>query len=131
MKCTSSSDWQSLVSAHIGVYDTFKEARKHAREVARLRGRHGYIKVKYYIKSGKTCVRFMVLSEPYDFDYYVSIDGRVCSVSELEKERLKWKRHPECAGTPYPFVYKVRNRETGEDKQSYLREMSVTNRCPY
>lgn len=100
--------------------DIFKEARKNAREVARITGYWGQIKkvvekkdVSYVVTLGN------------DFDYYVHVDGRVCKVEDLEKEKREQNRHPEKKVFLHPFKYSVENRKKEEDKKAYRMRMSI------
>lgn len=108
-----------------GPFKTFKEARKEGRELARYN--HSY--TAYITKTP----RGYMVSQQYDnvFDFYVHRDGRVCKREEVEKENRKWNRHPERYERASAFVYRPRNREKGEDKKKYLREMSIRCICPF
>ena len=108
--------------------DTFKEARKAARELLACgRGCYGYIgKIEKGKSKGKYLVDSRIFSEA---QFYVHKDGRVCKISDIEKENKKWNRHPELCRRAYPFVYRPRNRKAGENKRDYLNEMAISGRC--
>ena len=116
------------VDNYIGQYPTFKEARKNAREVARILRIHwAYIEVVkdkkdiYYVVKDKT-------DSHEGFDYYVHKDGRICPRSAIQEENKKWARHPEQHMSALPFN-NVRNRKPLEDKKSYKREMNIEFPC--
>lgn len=105
-------------------YDTFKEARKAAREY-----KSGWMylgKIKKGNGKGKFIIDRLSFCEA---EFIVNCqDGRVCKISDLKAENKIWNRHPEMHGNAYPFTYKVRNRELGEDRRKYLRNMAIGGR---
>lgn len=120
---------EDLTCKYTGEYDSFKEARKNARKVAKIKDWYSYIE-KVKTKNKKYVYVVKAFSDS-TFHYYVHKDGRVCSVNELEKENQKWKRHPEKQFKASPFSYNVENRKKREPKEDYLKRMSIQNRCPY
>lgn len=108
-------------------YDTFKEARKAAREYKR--GRFYICK----IKKGKLKNKFLMSRELFpDAEFIINCkDGRVCKISNLIEENALWNRHPEMHGKAFPFRYKVRNRKPDEDKSKYLKDMSIQGKFKY
>ena len=116
------------VDNYIGRYPTFKEARKNAREVARILNIHwAYIEVVKYKKDTYYVVKDDIDSHE-GFDYYVHKDGRVCPRKAIQEEDKKWARHPERHMRSLPFST-VRNREPSEDKKSYKRAMNIGFPC--
>lgn len=105
-------------------YDTFKEARKAAREykngwiyLGRIPKGHG--KGKFYISR----LSF------HEAEFIVNCqDGRVCKMSNIEAENKIWNRHPEIHCRAYPFPFHVRNRKPDEDKREYLKDMAIGGR---
>ena len=115
------------INDYIGKYKTFKEARKNAREVAKITGYYAYIKIQ------KEEIPYYIVKAYNDsnlFDYYVCKDGRVCPKSVISKENRKWARHPEKKEYSRPFN-KVRNRKKTENKDSYRKEMNLVNPCKF
>lgn len=108
-------------------YDTFKEARKASREYKR--GTAYICKIKRGSLKGK----FEMNKEPFrEAEFIVNCkDGRVCKISNLKEENALWNKHPEMNGRAFPFRYKVRNRRPEEDKDKYLRDMSIEGRYKY
>lgn len=105
-------------------YDTFKEARKAAREY-----KSGWMylgKIKKGNGKGKFIIDRLSFCEA---EFIVNCqDGRVCKISDLKEENKIWNRHPEMHGRAYPFTNKVRNRKPSEDKQKYLKSMAIEGR---
>lgn len=116
---------RKLSEPFLGTYKTFKEARKNAREIARLTYRYGQIKV---VNDAKKETQYIVTLED-DFDFYVHRDGRVCKIENLQKEQKKWNRHPEQMKYAHPFVYRVENRGREEGKEEYKKRMAIQNKC--
>lgn len=113
------------IDNYIGRFSTFKEARKNAREVAKISGKHWA-----YIEILKEKIPYYIVKDTNDnncFDYYVHKDGRVCPKRIIENENKKWNRHPEQHNYSYPFCNEVRNRKPQEDKKSYKKEMNIGN----
>ena len=113
------------LSEHLGLFKTFKEARKHAREVARYQA----YKKAYISKTTKG----YIVKDKNDgvFDFFVHMDGRVCKKENIEKENKRWHRHPERHNYATPFLSNPRNRDKDENKKEYKKKMAINGRCPY
>ncbi len=92
------------------LYDTFKEARKAARE---YKTRKAYVYLGK-IKKGDGKGKFRISENSFsEAEFLVNKDGRVCKISDIKK------------GKDYPFPFQIRNRKPGEDKQEYLKNMAI------
>lgn len=106
------------------LYNTFKEARKAAREyksglIYLGKTKKGNGKEKFEINRESFCgAEFLVNCK----------DGRICKISNLKNENKLWNRHPEMKGRAYPFLRKVRNRKLNENKNEYLKNMAIEGR---
>ena len=118
---------EMLATPFVGTYQSFKEARKNAREVAKVSNHRACI-TKKVIENEK---RYVVTLDDDDnnCDYYVHIDGRVCKVEDLEKEKNDLSRYPDKANLVYPFSMYVENRKRNENKKDYKLRMSIQNPC--
>ena len=115
-----------LATPFLGTYSTFKEARKNAREVARVSNHRACITKKTI----KNKIEYIVtLDDENGCDYYVHIDGRVCKIEDLQKEKNSLKHYPEKTALVYPFSMYVENRKKGESKKDYKLRMSIQNPC--
>ena len=108
----------------VGVYPTFKAARKSAREIARITGYYGYI-TRLVNKKNPKDVLFYASNVSLNAHYYVHKDGRVCSVEELKRLQTIANRHPETQTVVLPFAYDVKNRGKDESKKDYRKRMST------